>query len=140
MRTDLETLGDFIGQQFIRNKLATNIAKSYASSVSRVFSIATAAEKATVLGVDIEDLYARFRAANDRLADKTAESYEGRLSAILKQFAEFVAKEGAGGGPTIMGTLAIPLRTGVVKVDGLPSDLTVAEATRIAAMITAMAN
>lgn len=140
MRTDLETLGDFIGQQLIRNKLTTNTANSYASSVSRVFSIATDAEKANVLGVDIEDLYARFRAANDGLADKTAESYEGRVSAILKQFAEFVAKEGAGGRSTIMGTLAIPLRTGVVKVDGLPSDLTVAEATRIAAMITAMAS
>ncbi|KQT01683.1 hypothetical protein ASG42_27140 [Rhizobium sp. Leaf391] len=140
MRTDLETLGDFIGQQLIRNKLTTNTANSYASSVSRVFSIATDAEKANVLGVNIEDLYVRFRAANDGLANKTAESYEGRVSAILNQFAEFVAKEGAGGGSTIMGTLAIPLRTGVVKVDGIPSDLTVAEATRIAAMITAMAS
>ena len=140
MRTDLETLGEFIGQQLIRNKLTANTASSYASSVSRVFSIATDAEKANVLGVDLEDLYTRFRAANNGLADKTAESYEGRVSAILKQFAEFVAKEGAGDGPTVMGTLAIPLRTGVIKVDGLPSDLTVAEAARIAAMITAMAS
>ena len=140
MRTDLETLGDFIGQQLIRNKLTANTASSYASSVSRVFSIATDAEKANVLGVDLEDLYTRFRAANNGLADKTAESYEGRVSAILKQFAEYVAKEGAGDGPTVMGTLAIPLRTGVIKVDGLPSDLTVAEAARIAAMITAMAS
>ncbi|MEF2074793.1 hypothetical protein [Consotaella aegiceratis] len=140
MRTDLETLEAFIGQQLIRNKLTANTANSYASSVRQVFSIATDAEKANVLGVDIADLYARFRAANDGLADKTAESYESRVRAILKQFAEFVSKEGADGGSTIMGTLAIPLRTGVVKVDGLPSDLTAAEATRIAAMITAMAS
>ncbi|MES0100520.1 hypothetical protein [Mesorhizobium sp. M0019] len=140
MRTDLNALEEFIGQQLIRNKLTANTANSYASSVSRVFSIATEGEKANVLNVDLESLYARFRAANDGIADKTAESYEGRVSAIRKQFADFVSKESVGGGPTIMGTLAIPVRTGVVKVEGLPSDLTAAEANRIAAMITAMAS
>lgn len=38
-----------------------------------------------------------------------------------------------------MGTGAIPMRNGVVKIDGPPSDLTPAEANRIAMMIAAMA-
>lgn len=140
MQTDLDTLRHFIGQQLIRGKLTTNTANSYLSSIGRVFSAATAAEQANVIKLDLEDLFVRFRAANTDLGDNTATSYEGRVRAAINQFSSFIAGgAGTGGEPTTMGTLAIPLRAGVVRIDGLPSDLTPAEANRIATMIVAMA-
>jgi hypothetical protein len=106
-----------------------------------VFSEASAAEQADVVKLDLEDLFTRFRAANTDLGDNTATSYEGRVRAAINQFSSFIGGGGgAGGEPTTMGTLAIPLRTGVVRIDGLPSDLTPAEANRIATMIVAMAS
>lgn len=57
MRTDLDTLTHFIGQQLIRGKLTANTASSYHSSLSRVFEGATDAEKANVFNIDFEDLF-----------------------------------------------------------------------------------
>jgi hypothetical protein len=141
MVTDLDTLEHFVGQQAIRGKLTPNTAQSYLSSIGRTFASATEAERANVLRVDLDGLFKRFRDDNSTLGADTLRSYEGRVRAALGTFAEFVKNEGkADILPLTMGTLAIPLRTGVIKIDGLPSDLTPIEANRIAAMIVAMAN
>jgi len=140
MQTDLDTLTHFVGQQLIRGKLTPNTANSYYSSLGRVFESASDAEKANVFNIDLDTLFARFRKANTDLGDNTAASYEGRVRAAINRFAEYAKTEGeADGTPATMGTLAIPIRAGLVKIDGLPSDLTPAEASRIATMITAMA-
>ncbi|CDX45350.1 hypothetical protein MPLSOD_90084 [Mesorhizobium sp. SOD10] len=140
MQTDFDTLTNFVGQQLIRGKLTPNTANSYHSSLNRVFECATDAEKANVFNIDLHALFARFRQANTDLGDSTAASYEGRVRAAIKSFAGFIAAEGKiSGTPATMGTLSIPIRAGLVKIDGLPSDLTAAEANRIATMIAAMA-
>lgn len=139
MNTDFETLVDFVGRQVVRGKLSPNTAQSYLSSLNRTFEVATDVERANVLAVDLEALFQRFRGANSALQDNTGASYEGRVRAAIKSFGDFVEKE-ADGVPMTMGTLSIPLRAGVVRIDGLPSDLTPVEANRIAAMIVAMAN
>lgn len=139
MQTDFDTLTHFVGQQLIRGKLTPNTANSYYSSLNRVFESATDPEKANVFNIDLDTLFARFRNSNTDLGDTTAASYESRVRAAINRFAEYAKTEGMASGPATMGTLAIPIRAGLVKIDGLPSDLTPAEAARIATMITAMA-
>jgi len=142
MANDLDTLNHFIEQQAAQGKLSANTAQSYLSSISRVFEAATSAEKADVLGLDLDALFARFRDKNSGLGANTVASYEGRVRAAINSFDQQDRTGTAFDAPphSVMGTLAIPLRSGVVRIEGLPSDLTEAEANRIAKMVVAMAN
>jgi hypothetical protein len=140
MNSDLDTFIHFVGQQAIRGKLSRNTAQSYATSIGRVFESATESEKANVLAVDVEKLFERFRRANADLGSNTIASYEGRVSAAIQSFQK------AYGSPTekapkslASGPLVIPLRSGAVRIEGLPDDLTEVEARKIAGVISAMA-
>lgn len=138
MKTDLDALMTFVERQKAAGKLSSNTAQSYTSSIQRVFEVAKAAELGDVLAADLEALFGRFRETNRGLGENTLTSYEGRVRAAITKFRENV--DGLGEQLPVQAPLSIPLRDSVVRIEGLPSDLTEAEARRIAAVIVAMAS
>ena len=143
MKDSFDNLCSFVRRQVELGKLGANSAQSYLTSIDRVFESATDVEKADVLGIDLDALFTRFR-KNAGIQSNTIASYEGRVKAALNSFAKRNDAPGDEGAPRhmypTMGTLTIPMRSGYVSIDGLPSDLTEAEARRVGAMIVAMAS
>lgn len=143
MDTNLDALNQSITLQANQGKLSPNTAQSYLSSVSRVFEVATALEKADVFAVDLDELFDRFRGENGALGANTIASYESRVRAAIGAFSQHELTASSAPiaiTPTVLSALTIPIRTGVVRVEGLPSDLTQSEANRIAAVVIAMAS
>jgi hypothetical protein len=140
MNPDLDTLLHFVGQQAIRGKLSRNTAQSYLSSIGRVFECATDPERANVLAMNHSDLFKRFRDMNSDLGSNTIASYEGRVRAAIQSFQEaYGNREEIAPKSRASGPLVIPLRSGSVRIEGLPDDLTEAEARKVAGVISAMA-
>jgi hypothetical protein len=143
MQANLDQLTAFVRRRAKLGKLGANSAQSYLTSIERVFDVATDAEKADVLGANLDILFERFRKHAD-LERNTMASYEGRVKAAINNYLKYV-RTGEEREPTdeVAGdasALIIPLRSGSVSISGLPNDLTEAEARKVAGVIMAMAS